>query len=410
MKTRSFCASAFTVILALAACSGSSDAPSVALDAGLDSRDNGPSDATPATGVGLFGTVKDKAGMVVQGAKIEMGSDSALSDAQGKYELKLATSGDMALKVTRSWFKPLTAMVVVAATSTTPHDIVIEEMPLTLDPGDLALAEGYAKTFDWSRQTLSITIAAKATRRDFDNAVYFRNPALYRDTSKEAPVTPSPVPALVGGKPMNFSFVLRSGTNQGVDALDIASIVDSLEDTGLAPADRNGFFTWNPMVTWLGDWDMGKAADLNATGVAVRQQNWGANAPRPQEIERAFIDSVSGTLWVEIVFGTFVQTGAGITDNDGDGRKEIYAKIASVHYRKDLVAQLMGDYRSRQFGTHALSREVSKSLNALYSTTAAQVERLIGDPFEVPGVGTIKYPFVVLRHSGGQKNVILVAP
>ncbi len=410
MKSRSFQAPVFMFVLALAACAGSSDGPSAILDAGADGRDNSSVEATGPIGVGLSGTVKDKAGMVVQGAKIESGMASALTDAQGKYDLRLVSGGDVALKVTRSWFKPLTAMVAVAASGTTSYDIVVEEIPLKLDPDDVALTETYAKTFDWARQTLSITIAAKATRRDFDNAVYFRNPALYRDTSKEVAVTPNPLPSLEGGKPLNLSFVLRSGTNQGQEALDIASVVDSLTDTMLVPADRNGFFTWNPMVTWLSDWDMVKAADLNAAGVAVRQQNWGANAPRPQEIERAFIDNTSGTMWVEIVFATFVQTGPGISDNDGDGRKEIYAKLATVHYGKDLVAQLVGDYRGRQFGTHALSREVSKSLNALYSTTAAQVERLIGDPFDVPGVGTIKYPFVVLRHAGGQKNVILVGP
>jgi len=61
------------------------------------------------------------------------------------------------------------------------------------------------------------------------------------------------------------------------------------------------------------------------------------------------------------------------------------------------------------FATHGLSIEVSKSLNELYSTTGAHVERYIGQPFDVPNLGTITYPFVVLRHSAGQENVILVA-
>ncbi len=62
------------------------------------------------------------------------------------------------------------------------------------------------------------------------------------------------------------------------------------------------------------------------------------------------------------------------------------------------------------FTTHGLSKEVTKSLNEIYSTaTAAQVERYIGEPIDLTGIGTIRYPFVVLRHAGGQKNVILVA-
>jgi hypothetical protein len=67
-------------------------------------------------------------------------------------------------------------------------------------------------------------------------------------------------------------------------------------------------------------------------------------------------------------------------------------------------------YQKATFGTHTPSLQMSKGLNELYSTTVTQVERYIGQPFEVPGLGSITYPFVVLRHAGGQRNVILVAP
>jgi hypothetical protein len=111
-----------------------------------------------------------------------------------------------------------------------------------------------------------------------------------------------------------------------------------------------------------------------------------------------------------VIFAGFVQLGPGINDDDGDGAKEIYARIAPVHYSSAVIDKLAMEYGKTVFTTHGLSKEVVKSLNELYSTTAAQIERFIGQPFELPGVGTFKYPFVVLRHSGGQKNVILVAP
>ena len=38
------------------------------------------------------------------------------------------------------------------------------------------------------------------------------------------------------------------------------------------------------------------------------------------------------------------------------------------------------------------------------------VVRFIGQPFDIPGLGTIQYPFVVLKHAGGQENAILVGP
>lgn len=70
-----------------------------------------------------------------------------------------------------------------------------------------------------------------------------------------------------------------------------------------------------------------------------------------------FLDATNGALWVEVVFTNFVQLGDGITDNDGDG-------------------------------------------NIL--------DKLVGQPFEIPGLETIQHPFVVLKHAHGQENVILV--
>ncbi len=391
----------------LAACSGASDGPvpitTPVTDAAVPRAEAG------ASASGLAGTVKDKAGEPVGGAKIEVGSASVFSDTQGKYSLPLAAAGAVTLKITRNWFKPFEEMVTVASDRITTRDLTIEEIPLKLDPADVALAESYNKTFDWTKQTVSISIVQRPTRRDFDNAVFFRNPALYRDTSKEPALSPSPLPEIAAGTAKNFSFELKSGKNMGQEALDLGSVVDAIKDTPLAPGEVAGFMMWTPLLTWIGEWDAAKAADLRAVGVAVRQQNWGGNVARPQEIERVFIDG-RGALWAEVVFARFVQLGAGITDSDGDGRKEIFARIADVHYSSEVVDRLSKEYGKTVFTTHGLSREVSKSLNELYSSTAAKVERMVGQPIEIAGVGTINYPFVALVHSGMQRNVILVAP
>jgi hypothetical protein len=332
------------------------------------------------------------------------------SDTEGKYELALPAGGAVAVKVTRNWFKPLDAMVNVAAAGTTRHDLMIDEVPLKLDPADAATAQRYGMTFDWTKQPISIAVAARPTRRDFDNAVYFHNPALHRDTSKEPMLTPMPLPDISGGTARNLTFKLTTGKNSGQEAFDLASIVDNLEDTGLPAAARAEFVVWTPMLNWIGEGDPAKAADLRAVGVAVRQQTWGSTSSRPQEIERVYL-AAGNVMWAEVVFAPYVQLGPGITDGDGDGRKEVFARIAAAHYTSDVVEKLTGEYRNKVFTTHGLSKEVTKSLNELYSTaTAAQVERYIGEPIDLPGIGTINYPFVVLKHSAGQKNVILVAP
>ena len=84
--------------------------------------------------------------------------------------------------------------------------------------------------------------------------------------------------------------------------------------------------------------------------------------------------------------------------------------MADAHYTSEIVNALVSNYTVATFSTYGLSKQVTKSLNEIYSTTGAQVERFIGQPFAVAGLGTFSYPYVVLKHAVGQENVILVAP
>lgn len=365
---------------------------------------------TMAAGLALTGTVKDKAGVPVSRAKLEVGTASVFSDPQGKYTLAVPAGGAVTLKVTRQWFTPLESSVNVSASGATSHDVVLEEIPLKLDPADVTLAETYNKTFDVKTSKVSVGVAQRATRREFDNAVFFNNPALYKEPTSAMPVKPAALPDISGGTAQNFSFVLKSGKNMGQEALDNASIVDTLAATKLAPADAAAFMMWGPALKWVAEWDEAKFGDSTGAGAAIRQQDWGSGVARPQDIQRLYVDTATKTLWVEVVFASFVELGPGVTDSDGDGRKEIYAKLASVHYTSDVADKLATDYGKTVYTTHGLSNQVSKSLNELYSQTSAQVERYIGEPIEIAGVGSIKYPFVVLNLLGGFKNVILVGP
>ncbi len=407
------------VVLAMGpGCSStSSPSPDAPDDAGLDQA--GPlaevgSEAAEAGGEapgpgGVTGIVADPTGLPILGAKIEAAGASVFSDAQGKFTLAGLPAGTIPIKVTQSWFQPLEAAVAVTGPGT-PWNPVLTEMPLMVTAADRALVEAYNATFDWTKQVLSLAIAPSPTRAAFDNAVYLHNPALYRDTSKQAPVMPSPQPQIVAGVASGFTFPVLTGANRGQEALDVTTIADTIAGTPLGPTEPTGYMVWKSMVNWLSEWNASATVTVKVAGLAVQQQGWGSNAIRPQDIEKVFIDPATGRIWVKVVFESFVELGPGIADDDGDGRKEIYAALGDTHYTAEIVTALVGTYLAKTFTTHGLSKELSNSLNELYSTTAAKVEGYIGQPFTIAGLGTITYPFVVLKHAGGQENVILVAP
>lgn len=393
----------FPLIFLLAACS--SDPTPAPADAAVEvAGDVAEAPTGDAAVIGITGTVRDKAGEPVAGATIEIAGSKGFSDALGKYTVA-APAGPASVGVTANWFLPFTGNVTVAATGLTSYDIALNEMPLKVEPADQTLATEYNKTFDWSKQTVSIGLVAAPTRRHFDTAVYLRNPALYRDVKQQPPLMPTPQPAIGAAGPTNFTFPTAGNAAQ---AIDPASVIDKPSDAQAAVFARD-FLTFRPAVNWLAEADAAKAGGLKAVGAAIRAQAWGGNAVRPQDIERLYIDA-AGALWIEVVFEPFVVLGAGISDDDGDGRKEVYAKIDPAHYTAEIVMQLATDYARRTYTTHAFSKAVTKSLSELYSLTFPTVERYIGQPIELPGVGTIMYPFVVLKHAAGQRNVILVAP
>jgi hypothetical protein len=351
---------------------GAQDAPAPALDAGNEWAGalDGPGLAVDGgTVCSLSGTVRDQAGVPVLGAKLQAGAASVFSDGQGHYALAVVDCGSLVLAVTRDWFQSAQLPVTTSAVGPTQLDITLTEMPLRLDPADLALAAAYTQ------------------------------PSL----------APSPLPTIVGGVAASFTFPIHGGANDGKEALVLASVVDAIAATPVAALEKTDYMLWTPMLNWLTEWDPAKSADLKMVGVAVRQQSWGTTAQRPQELGRVYLDRVNHALWVEVVFATFVQLGEGITDADGDGFKEVFARIDSTYATQEILDMLVG-YAETRYATHAMSKEVTKALREIYSTTSAQVLRYIGQPYDIVGLGTIQYPFVVLQHATGQVNVILVGP
>lgn len=358
----------------------------------------------------LVGTVTDDLGQPVEGAKLTLGGKNAFSAADGSYKLLDPPTGSGTLTVTHDWFKEKKDVAVtVAAAGLTTLDISIEPWPFKLDPADEALANTYNQTFDWKKDTLALTIVSAPTRQAVDVALYYQNPALYRDTSAEAIVDSGLTLSNFEGK-----FVTSSGTQTGTDVLVPSSVKDVLTDTPLTAGEAQTFSLMRPLFSWLTSWDATttKIADLSAAKGAVEQAVWGGSASSPQHLRKIYLHN--GELWAELVFEPFVTVDASISDSDGDGYKEVYGKIDPKLYSTELTAALKASYVEQRYDVNAMSRQASAALSDLYTSTAASIEKYIAQPYTLPGgQGTINYPFIVIKHSPSATavyQVLLLAP
>lgn len=379
--------------LGLCACS---DSPAKPQDGG--GTDDG---TTPPAGTGTIkGAIKNAAGKPVGDALVRAGVLSVKADFKGLYELTGVPAGATTVTVSAVWYAEQQLPATVKAGETTTLDATLQAAPLRLDPADKQLAEQHAAKADWTKDKLSVAVIEGPTPSRVGRALYLRNPALYRDTSAEAKVTPAPLPTIDAG---GAGFDFLAGDKQ---ALDATTIVDSLEATPIPAASRGEFAIWEPLYRHLSS--VAKLGNLAQVDAAVRQQQWGGKAITPQRLERVWLHD--GAIWVCIVFEPFVELGAGVTDTDGDGRKEIFAKLDPVHYSKEIHGELAEGYFKPQLDTLGVKATLDDIVNNLYDATNPEVTKTIGEAFEAPGLGTFKAPFAVLRHASGVENVLLVGP
>jgi len=366
-------------------------------------------DAGTQTGA-ITGRVTDALARGVGDALVSVGSLSATTDFQGYYTLSGVPAGSATVAVSADWFLDKQAAATVTVGGSVTTHVQLDAKPLQVLAGDSTLATTYNASFDWTQDSVSVSHVAVPTRAAFDRALYLRNPALYRDVSGEPTVTPAALPTITGGV-HNFDFPIQTGApHQGEQALDNTTIVDAIADTPLTTAEQAASVAWEPAVDiYLVDWDIAKSIDLYYVSLAIRGQRWaGSNTVPPQSLQHAYLHN--GELWVELAFEDYIDLGSGITDDDGDGYREVYARVPTGFYTTEVYNKLRNDYVAPTFDTLGLRDNLSVILDDLYTRTAPSVVSVIGVPYGLPGGGTLQYPFVVLRHSAGTTNVFLVAP
>jgi len=357
----------------------------------------------------IAGTITGAAGVLVN-AEVTAAGRTVASAADGTYELADVAPGAVEVSVVADWYADGVESADVASGKTTTVDFQLMPAALRVETADATLATTFNASDDWTGDAVSIAHVSAPTRALLELAIHYRNPALYRDPSGENPLTPTPLPTIV--TPTTFDFPFPAGSPQeGQQALDVSSIENDVSMTPLvAPGD--GLALWEPAVEqFLLDWSFDDATRLYTAGVAVRAQRWGGDSTlKPQEIERMALDS--GDIWVEITFRPFVDVAADVTDTNGDGLPEVYARIDPGHFSPTLYAELRDTYVAQTHGTLELAAILDENLEQLYSRgTNANVINSIGVPYTHTDLGTVEYPFAVVLHGSIMvTNVFLVAP
>lgn len=373
--------------------------------AGGADTSTGGGDGGSSSGTGsIEGVVKNKKDKPVGDTDVKVGSISVKADYQGIYAVKKVPAGKATVAFSADWYADKSASATVTAGKATSLDVTLDAKPLKLDSADEQTAKTFQQSFDWKKDTVSLAIVKEPTRRALDSAIWWLNPAFYKDKSKEPAVTPSPQPDVTSTGGDNFDFKLSGGKQ----ALVASSIVDTLAKSGISQSAQDAFLMWDPMLSWVLDWNGAKGDPLKKVQAAVREQQWGGKSLRPQSLQKVFLDG--GRIWVQISFEPFVKLGTGVTDSDNDGRVEIYAQLDTAHYDKTLYDKLVKDYVTPKLDTLGLKDALEDAVTDLYDRSNPSVLKPIGEPYQLPGgKGTIKYPFAVLKHAeSGAINVLLV--
>jgi len=342
-----------------------------------------PADPDPSTTTGtgsgtLSGTVKNADDRPIGEATIKVGDASTETDFNGAYTLSNAPTGTVTVEVSAAWYATKQQSAEIAEGTPKQLEIVLEGKPLAIDPADKALAEQYNQTFDWTKDTVSVSVVERTTQAALEAAIFHRNPEFYRDTSGEAELTPSPLPTVTSGGGQNFVFEVGAS-----GALDPATIRDRLAETPVAESAQKNFLMWEPTKHYLTLWDSAKVQGLKDMASAIAQQGWGGSPKvNPQRVERVFLHD--SEIWVQVVFEKFVRLGSGISDADNDGRSEVYAKVDPAHYTAEVYEELANNYAAKTLDTLGLRDALDAIETLLYDVSKPEVVGAIGEPFQLP--------------------------
>jgi len=234
--------------------------------------------------------------------------------------------------------------------------VVGAEEPRAPDARDALIVEDLSHTYDRMRSRIMVRRVKRATRARLDFAAYDRN-IMFHVPRPERPVAPRPRPK-------------REGLHFG-GTLVPTSVKDRLSQTPLTEAEKRQPMAVTPLLEYLALWNYDAAEELLVCDAAVSEEKWGnAGLARPlQRMVTAYLhETRAAELWVKVEFEPTVTFLDGVSDEDGDGYREIYGRVAPKAVTAPLVQRIRKDYIGRTLNAEEVRAYFYKLVSGWYPT------------------------------------------
>lgn len=128
----------------------------------------------------------------------------------------------------------------------------------------------------------------------------------------------------------------------------------SLESTPLSDSERVAPMAWKPVEDLLLAWSFDTAGPLVTRVQELSQKKWGDTSGTAQAFQQIVALHVHQTptgpeVWVRVEFATWMKPFvSGVSDQDGDGYPEVWAKLSAPELKPSMISLLTGDYAKKR--------------------------------------------------------------
>lgn len=280
-------------------------------------------------------------------------------------------------------------------------------LPEAAQADDLGVARALQARLNRTTSHVMVRAVERPDRASLDVAAWDRNPIFHY---------PTPAGLNAPAPESDLSHLDFKG------ALEANTICDTIEETPLTASERARPLAWQPLTKFLIERNYDLAAPLLVTGARVSAERWG-NPELAEPLQQIALAWLRGAeLWVKVEFRpevTWIPAG----DEDGDGYREIYGRLAVDPLADELREIIETDYCGRLLTAeevadyfYALCSEWYPSLQTylLEGEEARPWPNAETDPTAAAEVGgyTITAPTAVIRgmpHGEPIYNVFVVA-